>query len=324
MPPRLFNESGMYQQFFGLRERPFDLVPNPKFLYLTRGKREAASNLRYGLSTPRGLTLLIGEAGTGKTTILQAVLADIDQLTVECVLISNPALTRNEFYEALAEGFGLGLEAARSKTKFLSEFRAHLEARHGAGLLTALVIDESQSLSFELLEEIRLLSNIETPTSKLLNVILAGQPELALRLNDPELRQLKQRISLRCELTPFDFSDTAAYVAGRLRIAGGEPAAIFSREAILAIHEASSGVPRTINVVCDNALIGAYAAQLKPVLRSIVEEVVRDFDLTTGLRRSPAPVASEAAPVREPEPATPSVEPVPAEVTPRTKRFSFF
>ncbi|MGE3507415.1 MAG: ExeA family protein [Vicinamibacterales bacterium] len=269
----------MYEQFFGLRERPFDLVPNPRFLYLTGRQREALSNLQYGLAQPRGLTLLIGEAGTGKTTLVQAVLGELDRATVECVLISNPTLTRAEFFEALGEGFGLGPAAAESKVKFLSAFREHLEHRHSAGLMSALVLDEAQSLPYELLEEVRLLSNIETSTVKLLNVVLAGQPELANRLNDPNLRQLKQRIGLRCELAPLDYSETAAYIAGRIRIAGGDPAAIFSREAVLAIHEGSGGVPRIVNVICDNTLISAFAAQTKPIVRRFVQDVCRDFDL---------------------------------------------
>jgi general secretion pathway protein A len=269
----------MYERFFGLRERPFDLLPNPRFLYLAHGHREAFSNLRYGLTVPRGLTLLIGDAGTGKTTLVQSALAELDRDGVDCVLLSNPTLTRAEFYEYLAVSFGLSSEAAASKTHFLFELRKHLEARHAAGRLSALVIDEAQSLPSELLEEVRLLSNIETPTVKLLNVVLAGQPELAARLNEPGLRQLKQRVSLRCELLPLDFPDTAAYVAGRLRIAGGNPEAIFSGEAILAIHEASGGVPRVINVVSDNALLGGFAGQMKPVLRELVDEVCRDFGL---------------------------------------------
>jgi len=277
----------MYERFYGLRERPFDLLPNPRFLYLTPRQREALSNLQYGLSTPRGLTLLIGEAGTGKTTLVQAALAELNRDNVECVLVSNPTLTRDEFYEYLATGFNLGAGAAQSKTRFLFEFRRHLQERHAEGRLSALVLDEAQSLPYELLEEVRLLSNIETATVKLLNVVLTGQPELADKLNEPGLRQLKQRISLRCQIEPLSFQETAAYIAGRLRIAGGNPAAIFSREAILAIHEASGGVPRIVNVVCDNALIGGFAAETRPVLRATVEEVCRDFDL-----RSAAPFGS--------------------------------
>lgn len=301
----------MYEHFFGLRERPFELVPNPRFLYLSPRGREAVANLRYGLAFPRGLTLLLGDAGTGKTTFVTQVVNEIDASRVQVVLVSNPTLTRAEFYEALAQGFGLNKQATSSKTRFLGEFRAHLEARHRANLLTAMVLDEAQSLSHELLEEVRLLSNIDTPTSKLLNVILAGQPELADRLNDPALRHLKQRISLRCELLPLDHDETAAYIAGRLRIAGGEPASIFSREAIVAIHEISRGIPRTINVVCDNALISGFAAQTRPIVRSIVDEISRDFDLQRHLLSQRAqPDRSQAVAVPPPAAAvTPVVTP---------------
>jgi type II secretory pathway predicted ATPase ExeA len=281
----------MYEQFFGLRERPFELLPNPRFLYLADRHREAYSNLRYGLGAARGITLLIGEAGTGKTTLVQSALAALDHESVECVVVSNPTLTRDEFFEFLTTGFRLSPEAASSKARFLLEFRRHLQARHDSGRLSALVIDEAQSLPYELLEEIRLLSNIETATVKLLNVVLAGQPELADRLNELRLRQLKQRISLRCELAPLDLPDTAAYVAGRLRIAGGRPADVFSREAILAINDAACGIPRTINVVCDNALIGGFAAQVKPVGRAIVEEICGELDLN---RAAHEPTASSS------------------------------
>lgn len=295
---------GMYERFFGLRERPFDLSPNPRFLYLARRHREALSNLRYGLTTPRGFTLLLGEAGTGKTTLVRTVLAELKPDQVECVLLSNPTLTRAEFLEFLADGFKLSPESAQSKVKLLEELRQHLETRHRAGQLTALVLDEAQSLPYELLEEVRLLSNIEESSTKLLNVVLAGQPELADRLNESELRQLKQRISLRCELGPLDLPDTAAYIAGRLRIAGGNPIEILSREAVTAIHDASHGVPRTINVVCDNVLIGGFAAQVRPVPRSIVLEVMKDFDLDRPSSFVEAAVAqTPEAPPEKTEPA---------------------
>jgi general secretion pathway protein A len=317
----------MYERFFGLRERPFDLVPNPRFLYLTGRQREALSNLRYGLTTPRGLTLLIGEAGTGKTTLVQAMLSEVDREVVECVLLSNPTLTRAEFYEFLAASFGLPAEAAASKTQFLFELRRHLVAKRQAGIYNGLILDEAQSLPYELLEEVRLLSNIETPTEKLLNVVLAGQPELADRLNEVNLRQLKQRISLRCELGLFTFQETGAYIAGRLRIAGGEPAKIFTREAVLAIHDASQGVPRTVNVICDNALIGGFAAQEHPVTRALVDEVCRDFDLKRGVPAEQlSEPSSEPTDVREPD--RPEEEPeAPAAMFGthgRKRRFSFF
>jgi type II secretory pathway predicted ATPase ExeA len=313
----------MYEEFFGLRERPFDLLPNPRYLFLADGHREAFSNLKYGLAAPRGVTLLIGEAGTGKTTLVNSVLAELSVEDVECVLLSNPTLTRAEFYEFLATSFHLGPEAGESKTRFLFEFRRHLKERHDAGRLSALVLDEAQSLPYELLEEVRLLSNIETATVKLLNVVLAGQPELAVRLNEPSLRQLKQRISLRCEVGALSSSETASYIAGRLRIAGGDPRYIFTREAVLAIHETSAGIPRTVNVLCDNALIGGFASQVRPVSRAIVDSVCKDFDL-----RAPAATPPPAAPrVAEAEPVDESSAPatdVPMFEQRRKSRFSFF
>lgn len=277
----------MYEAFYGMRERPFDLVPNPRFLFLAGRHREALSNLQYGLTTPRGITLLLGDAGTGKTTLVQAALAQIPDGTVKVVLVSNPTLTRAEFYEHLADQFGLGEAAAASKTRFLFEFRRELLERHTRGVLTALVLDEAQSLPYELLEEIRLLSNMETTTTKLLNVVLAGQPELADRLNESSLRHLKQRVSLRCQLCPMDITETASYIAGRIRIAGGRPDQIFTREAVQRIFEGSHGVPRTVNVVCDNVLISGFAAQVKPIPVAFVEEVMRDFDFHPADEGSP-------------------------------------
>jgi type II secretory pathway predicted ATPase ExeA len=292
----------MYERFFGLQERPFDLVPNPRFVYLNRVGREVVANLRHGLATSGGLTLLLGDAGTGKTTLVSQVLGEIDSSHVQCMLLSNPTLTRSEFYEALAQGFLID-ERFESKTRFLADFREYLEVRQSSGLVTALVVDEAQSLSNRMLEEIRLLSNMDTPTKKLLNVVLAGQPELAERLNDPRLRHLKQRITLRCELKSLSFAETAAYVAGRLRIAGGQPGTIFSREAVMAVHETSKGIPRTINVVCHNALISGFASQTRPIVRSIIDEVRRDFDLTGELPPSAAVEVTADGEVKPPAPA---------------------
>jgi general secretion pathway protein A len=304
----------MYENFFGLRERPFDLSPNPRFLYVTGPQREALANLRYGLTTPRGLTLLLGEAGTGKTTLVQSVLGELNADAVECVLVSNPTLTRAEFYEFLSTAFRLDRDTVSSKARFLIALRRHLEERHRAGKLTAVIVDEAQSLPYELLEEVRLLGNIETPTTKLLNVVLAGQPELAERLNEARLRQLKQRISLRCELRSLDFPETAAYIAGRIRIAGGRPADIFSREAVSAIYEASAGVPRTINVVCDNVLIGGFARQVKPITCALVRDVIADFDLGSRAATSAVPEEVDNPPVARQSvtaavPAAPQVQP---------------
>ncbi len=281
----------MYETFFGLKERPFDLSPNPKYLFLAPTQQEALSTLRYGLTSGRGITLLLGEAGTGKTTLLQTVLSEIGTDTAQCVLLSNPTLSKTEFYEFLSSAFGMN-GSGGSKTRFLFDFREHLEERHHRGEVTALLLDEAQSLPSELLEEVRLLSNIEAPTHKLLNVLLIGQPELADRLNEAGLRQLKQRIALRWEIRTFSLSETAAYIAGRLRIAGGLPAEVFTRDAIGAIHRLSNGVPRVINVICDNALIGGFAARTKPVTTALIDDVCRDFDFRSTTRPTPTDHAS--------------------------------
>jgi general secretion pathway protein A len=320
----------MYESFFGLRERPFDLTPNPRYLYLGARQREALSTLRYALEGPRGLTLLVGEAGTGKTTLVQAALSEIGTDNAECVLLSNPMLTREEFFEFLAHAFRLGTAAGSSKAQFLIAFRRHVEERYHAGRLTAILIDEAQSLPYELLEEVRLLSNIETTDAKLLSVVLAGQPELSERLNESRLRQLKQRIALRCELTLYDLAETAAYIAGRLRIAGGAPADIFTRNAVDAIFHGSGGVPRVVNVICENALIGGFAAQTRPVTRSIVDEILRDFDLKSHAGEEPVkehttdiqdlPPLPKPVPVNVVETSTPAEE----ESRPSPKMFATF
>ena len=180
----------IYGEYYGLRENPFTLTPDPRFLFLTPRHREALSNLRYGLATPKGFTLLLGDAGTGKTTLVRAILAELNDPQHRYVVISNPTLSRGEFYELLVRELGLSCGPSTSKPQFLAELQRDVEERFSAGGLTGLIIDEAQSLPHELLEEIRLLGNMETTTVKLLNIVLSGQPELAARLNDPSLRQL--------------------------------------------------------------------------------------------------------------------------------------
>jgi general secretion pathway protein A len=269
----------MYQHFYGLRELPFELTPNPDFLFLARQHREALSTLIYGLASAKGVTALIGEAGTGKTTLLHAALRAEQCRHVNCVYLMNPTLTRAEFVEMLSVRFELSAHAARSKAAFLNELDVRLRERRARGQVTALVVDEAQSLSNELLEEIRLLANSETPTQKLLPLVLAGQPELKDRLNQTDLRQLKQRVTLRCEIMPFTVQDTAAYIAWRIRAAGGDAAKLFTREAVMLIHERSAGIPRTISVICDNALVTGFGMARQPVNHDIVLEVVNDLDL---------------------------------------------
>ena len=268
----------MYERFYGLRERPFDLTPNPRFLFMTAQHREALTTLEYGLSRRTGIALLVGDAGTGKTTIVHAALQSQSVQRSHVVYLNNPALTRNEFIEFLAAGFDLSSSAASSKTRLLAELTEALATRHAAGTMAALIIDEAQCLPDGLLEEIRLLANIESASEKLLSIILAGQPEIAGRLNAASLRQLKQRIGLRCTLAPLSEVETASYIAARLRIAGADAAAVFTAEAIQTIHERSGGIPRTISVICDNALVSGFALDRRPVDRAVVAEVCRDFD----------------------------------------------
>jgi general secretion pathway protein A len=333
----------MYEQFFELRERPFDLTPSPRFLVLTDSHREALRNLEYGIGSRKGITLLIGEAGAGKTTIIRSAVEHLS-MRVHCVHINNPTLSRAEFVEMLAAKFALSEHASHSKAAMLAELESLLRQRRELGDTTVLIVDEAQSLPLDLLEEIRLLANIETDNEKLLSVIIAGQPELATRLNNTELRQLKQRVALRCELRPLGRQETESYIAGRIRAAGGVASHVFTREAVALIHEAAQGLPRTINVVADNALLGGFAAGVRPVGTDIVLEVCRDFDLLKGRPEMPravqatTPVTSSRPPVslvpppHALTPAVPDAGPQPpasdAEMfgnyAARRKRFSFF
>jgi general secretion pathway protein A len=274
----------MYERFFGMRERAFDLTPNPRFLLLTPAHREALGNLQYGVASRQGLTLLTGEAGTGKTTVLRRALSiqlDDGPWRVEWAHLNNPVLSRQEFLEFLAASFALTADATISKIRLLRELEQVLRARDEQGIASALVVDEAQCLPDDLLEEIRLLANLESDTHKLLSIVLSGQPELAARLNQWRFRQLKQRVALRCSLSALTLPETAAYIAGRIRLAGGDAGRVFSREAVMAIHERARGIPRTINVLCENALLTAFAMEQPMVRSDLVAQVSRDFDLET-------------------------------------------
>lgn len=281
----------MYESFYGFRERPFDLTPNPRFLVMTDVHREALSNLEYGIASRTGITLLVGEAGTGKTTLIRTAL-ERQPARVHCVHLQNPALTRDEFVQMLALRFELSDKAQASKTSLLIELERVLRERDAAGESTVLLVDEAQSLPRNILEEIRLLANIETDDRKLLSVIMAGQPELTTLLNDEGLRQLKQRVALRCELRPLSLQETAGYIAGRIRSAGGVGAQVFTREAVTLIHERSKGIPRTISVIADNSLVTGFAIGQRPINSATVREVCRDFDLGDA---PPAPPVSGPA-----------------------------
>jgi general secretion pathway protein A len=308
----------MYESFYGFLEWPFDLTPNPRYMVMTSVHREALSTLQYGISANKGIALLVGEAGTGKTSVIRTALSQ-QPARVHCVHLHNPALTRAEFVEMLAARFGLSERAHQSKTVLLLELEQLLRDRYAAGETTVLVVDEAQSLPLDLLEEVRLLANIESDAHKLLAVIIAGQPELAQRLNEASLRQLKQRVALRCELRPLTLAETAAYLAGRIRAAGGVGAQVFTREAVGLIHEHARGIPRTISVIAYNALLSGFATGERPVSSATVREVCRDFDLQAPTRDA-APVAAPPAESggsllalqpAPPVPATIAAEPAP-------------
>jgi general secretion pathway protein A len=290
----------MYEQYYGLHERPFDLTPNPRFLFLTAKHREALSTLEYGISLRRGIIVLIGQVGTGKTTLVRTVLDSFRPPTNRCVHVNNPTLTRNEFFELLTAEFGLSSEAATSKARFLLELERGIVERRRSHGVTALIIDEAQGLPDVLLEEVRLLANIETVTEKLLPVVLVGQPELGERLEQTGLRQLKQRVALRCEIGALDIRETAAYIAGRIRIAGGNATEIFTRDAVAAIYERSRGIPRTISVICDNALVNGFATDVKPISRQIILEVCRDLELRGGRPGADSPNSTLGTAARGP------------------------
>lgn len=311
----------MYETYYGLQERPFDLSPNPRFLCFTPQHREALAHLEYGLAGRPGVTALIGEAGTGKTTLVRKALQAANNGST-IVHLSNPMLTRQEFFECVASGFGLSQAAGQSKFHFLRELERILNKPTGPQL--ALIVDEAQGAPYELLEEIRLLTNAESTAGRSIAVVLVGQPELGRRLDENRLRQLKQRVVLRCELTPLSLKDTAAYITARVKTAGGEATRLFSRDAVIAIHQYSMGIPRVISVVCDNALVNGFATDQRPVNAATVSEVCKSLSLSAAAISAPTPTPAPP-PLRTPEPVPAAMngEPMFAAVGGR-RRFSFF
>lgn len=298
----------MYESFFGLRERPFELTPDPRYLFLSPSHKEAMANLQYGIAARKAVTVLVGEVGAGKTTLLTRTLTLCRDQGIRMVLLNNPTLSREEFTQFLAHQFELSREAAQSKPVCLAELQAELQAKVKATPGSILVVDEAQVASDALLEELRLLTNLETERQKLLPLVLVGQPELAMRLREPALRHLKQRVALRCSLSRLDLSETAAYIASRITVAGGKSAELFTREAVSLIHAASGGLPRAISVLCDNALVTGFAAQKKPVGAAIVRDVCRDFDMEVESAADVMPLTVD----REPSPAPPAATEEPA------------
>lgn len=269
----------MYKTFFGLKELPFNFSPDPRYLYWTPAAQEAWSSLTYGIESRKGFILLTGEVGTGKTTLLNALLEWLREHDIATSFVFNSQLSSaKQLFDFMMADFGITCES-RLKSHVLLRLNQWLLERYRAGKTTVLIVDEAQNLSEQMLEEIRLLTNLETSTEKLLQIVLSGQPELDDKLNQPQLRQLLQRIIFRCRTIPLTPDETLAYVLERLHIAGANGTPVFSKEALEAIQKYSKGIPRVVNLLCEHSLINSYAERLKPVPGQVVQEIAREFTL---------------------------------------------
>jgi general secretion pathway protein A len=268
----------MYESYFGLREKPFNVTPDPRFLFATQETEEALACLTYGVIGRRGFVELTGEVGTGKTTILNLFLDWLHGSKTPTAFVFNPRLDPLEFLDYMMTDFGMQCESL-SKGQKLSRLNQWLLQRYRANQTAVLVIDEAQDLSLDLLEEIRLLTNLETQTEKLLQIVLCGQPELDNKLRDHRLRQLRQRITLRCRTRALTLEETHNYVSSRLATAGREGNSLFNPEAIKEVFRHSLGVPRLINLLCDHALIAAYVEGALCVNAGCVAGIASEFDL---------------------------------------------
>ena len=267
----------MYKEFFELEDTPFTLTPDPRFLVFTPSYNEVLASLYYGLENAKGLIVLTGEVGTGKTTALRWILRRLDS-SVLAAYIFNPRLSIDEFYHHVTQM--LDIKNWNNKAELLMELGRILEERHRRGLRTVLIIDEAHELSDYVLEEIRLLMNFESDNAKHLQIVLTGQTELRDKLNQPNLRQLKQRVALRCKMHPLpNTEEIERYITERLLIAGSDQPNIFTPGAIDFIYQCSDGIPRQINNLCDNAMLAAYAAGEQIIGRQTIEEVADNLDL---------------------------------------------
>jgi general secretion pathway protein A len=266
----------MYKHFFGLHENPFNVNPDPRFLYLTPQIQEALDQLTYGIQNRKGLILLTGEVGTGKTTLINYLLDWLHRQKTPTAFIFNPHLNVKHLFDFILNDFGISTDL-RLVSNMLLQLNQWLIERFSAGSTPVLIVDEAQGLSFELLEEIRLLLNLETASEKLLQVVLVGQPELEDKLKRPEMRQLRQRIALRCNTASLTLAESHGYIADRLRIAGATREPVFESDAVEALHSYSRGIPRVMNLLCDHALVNAYVEGLNPVPPQMVGEAARDF-----------------------------------------------
>lgn len=289
----------MYLEFYRLKEMPFGLTPDPRYIFKTESHLEVLAAMKYGVEHNKGLIVVTGEVGTGKTTMLRLAIEHFGD-DVLPIYIFNPFLTASEFFEQLTTEMGLELPKGASKPEILSAMGRFLAWRHSSGFRTLLIVDEAHGLPMALLEEIRLLLNFETSNEKLLQIILSGQPELDDVLSRPGLRQFKQRISLRCTIKPLTVFEISKYIRFRLKLAGAKDVNLFDNQAVGLIGHASQGIPRVINNICDNALLYGYAAEAKLITRDIVEEVVNALDLVlNNLRSNNSPGFGEASSSRK-------------------------
>ena len=280
----------MYKEFFGLDDIPFTLTPDPRFIVFTPSYNEVLASLYYGLENAKGLIVLTGEVGTGKTTALRWILRRLDA-SVLAAYVFNPRLSIDEFYHHVTQM--LGIKDWTNKSELLNTMGKVLEERHRRGLRTVIIIDEAHELSDYVLEEIRLLLNFESDNAKHLQIVLTGQPELRDKLNQPNLRQLKQRVALRCSMHSFpNVEEVDRYITERLLIAGSDQPNVFTPGAVDFIYQCSEGIPRQINNLCDNAMLAGYSAGEQVIGRQIIEAVAENLDM---LPRKDALIAAETS-----------------------------
>jgi general secretion pathway protein A len=295
----------MYNAFFGFRENPFNLSPDPAFLYRSPQHEEALANLIYGVHSRKGFIVLTGEVGTGKTTMLECLRDYLETQYIEFAFIFNSRVNTEQFFEMIA--YDLDLRCShKSKTEVLFALNHLLIQQANEGRTTVLIVDEAHNLEWDVLEEIRLLGNLENPRlGKLLQIVLAGQPELDRKLDAPNLRQLKQRIVLRCGLAPFQLSEAFEYITSRLRKAGMPEQTVFPNEVVKELHLRSQGIPRLINAICDNLLLTCFALEQKVSTIEMLDEVCHDMRLEWPGRRP----RTRRSIAQEPAESTPALLP---------------
>lgn len=266
----------MYREFYGLKEKPFSVTSDPDFLFLSRVHKEALSHLVYGIKERKGFLEITGDIGAGKTTLCRALLRQLD-INTKTAFIFNSTLPELQLFQAIAEDFGIVLER-KNKISILKQFNNFLIEELSNGNNVVLIIDEAQNLKTSILEEIRMLSNLETDRAKLFQIVLVGQPELKNKLNSSGLKQLKQRIGVRFHITPLEKFEISKYIYHRLTVAGSNGEIRFNDEAIDAIYKYSGGIPRLINMVCDKALLLGYVIETKEIKSSIVERSICELE----------------------------------------------